>query len=82
MVAMNAMATTARIRSEAIITVRRSKRSRTTPATGAASTAETARASITPLTTNPERVVARARLNTAMLLKWSPISEMTWLVQA
>ena len=31
--------------------------------------------------TSPDRVVASARLKTAMLLKWSPISEMTWLVQ-
>ena len=37
-----------------------------------------ARESMMPLTTRPERVVASARLKTATLLKWSPISLTTW----
>ncbi len=56
----------------------RLKRSSTTPASGPMSMAGMARDSMTPLTTSPDRVVATARLNTAMLLKWSPISLTTW----
>lgn len=75
---MKPAATTARIRSLAIITLLRSKRSSVTPASGPASIAGMARESITPLTTSPLRVVATARLKTATLLKWSPISLTTW----
>ena len=46
-----------------------------------ASIAGMARESITPLTTMPDLVVASARLKTAMLLKWSPISLTTWPIQ-
>ena len=53
----------------AIMISRRSTRSSSTPATGPASTAGTARASITPLTIRPDPVVCMTRLNTAMLLK-------------
>jgi len=67
--ATNASATTARSRSLAIITRRRSRRSSTTPATGPARMAGTARASMTPLTTSPDPLVCITRLNTAMLLK-------------
>jgi hypothetical protein len=73
-VRMKAMATAARIRSLAIMTCLRFSRSSTTPATGPISTAGMARDSITPLTTSPDLVCATARLKTAMLLKWSPIS--------
>ena len=73
-VKMNASATTARVRSLAIMTRLRSIRSSTTPAAGPISMAGMARASMIPLTTSPDLVVASARLNTAMLLKWSPIS--------
>ncbi len=66
---MNPSATTARIRSLAIMMRLRSNRSSTTPATGPASTAGIARDSMTPVTTNPERVFASARLKTATLLK-------------
>jgi hypothetical protein len=66
---MKPSASTARMMSLAIITRLRLMRSSTTPAMGPASTAGIARASITPLTTSPERVFAKARLNTAMLLK-------------
>ena len=52
----------------------RLKRSSTTPAAGPISIAGMARASMTPLTTRPDLVVATARLKTAMLLKWSPTS--------
>ena len=77
-VRMKPAATTARIRSLAIMIRLRSKRSSNTPANGPARTAGMARESMIPLTTRPERVVASARLNTAMLLKWSPISLTTW----
>ena len=66
---MNPSATTARIRSLAIMTCLRFRRSSSTPAMGPASTAGMARESMTPLTTKPDFVVASARLNTAMLLK-------------
>ncbi len=79
---MNPAATTARTRSLAIMILRRSIRSSRTPASGPARIAGTARASMTPLTTSPERVTASARLNTAMLLKWSPISLTTCPIQA
>ena len=73
-VRMNSAATTARIRSLAIITCLRSRRSSTTPASGPTSIPGMARESMMPLTTSPDLVVATARLKTAMLLKWSPIS--------
>ena len=66
---MNPSATTARTRSLAIMIFLRSRRSSTTPASGPAITAGIARASITPVTTIPDRVLASARLNTATLLK-------------
>ncbi len=78
---MNSAATIARIRSLAIITRLRSTRSSTTPASGPANMAGMARESMMPLTTRPLRVVATARLNTAILLKWSPISLTTWPIQ-
>ena len=78
---MKPAATTARIRSLAIMMRLRSKRSSTTPASGPASMAGMARESMTPLTTSPECVVASARLKTAMLLKWSPTSLTTWPIQ-
>jgi hypothetical protein len=43
--------------------------------------AGTARESITPLTTSPDLVAPIARLNTATLLKWSPISLTTCPIQ-
>ena len=64
----------ARMRSLAIMTRLRSRRSSSTPAMGPASTAGMARESMMPLTTSPDPLLASARLNTAMLLKWSPIS--------
>ncbi len=66
------------MRSLAIIACLRLRRSSATPAAGPISMAGMARESITPLTTMPERVAATARLNTAMLLKWSPISLTIW----
>jgi hypothetical protein len=66
---MNPSASTARIRSLAIMTCLRLSRSSTTPAIGPASTAGMARESMMPLTTRPDLVMASARLNTAMLLK-------------
>ena len=75
---MKQSATTARMRSLAIITYLRFRRSSTTPAAGPMSMAGMARESMTPLTTRPDLVAATARLNTAMLLKWSPISLTTW----
>ena len=79
---INPMATTPRTRSLAIMMRLRSKRSRITPATGPAITAGIARESMIPVTTRPERVLASARLKTATLLKWSPISLTTWPLQA
>ena len=78
---MNNAATTARMRSLAIMMRLRSMRSSSTPASGPAHTAGIARASMIPVTTSPDFVTASARLNTAMLLKWSPISLTTWPVQ-
>ncbi len=78
---MNPSATTARIRSLAIMMRLRSRRSSITPAMGPAITAGMARESMMPVTTRPERVLASARLKTAMLLKWSPISLTTWPIQ-
>ena len=54
MASMKPSATTARIRSLAIMMRLRSRRSSTTPASGPASTAGIARESITPVTTMPE----------------------------
>ena len=66
---MKASATANRTRSLAIMMRLRSKRSRSTPASGPAITAGTARESITRLTTSPDPVVSSARPNTATLLK-------------
>jgi len=78
---INPRATTARIKSLTIMIRLRSNRSSTTPAKGPAMIAGIARDSMTPVTTMPECVVANARLNTAMLLKWSPTSLTTWPLQ-
>jgi hypothetical protein len=78
---MKSDAMSARIRSLAIMMRLRSRRSSMTPANGPASTAGIARAIITPLTTRPECVCATARLNTAILLKWSPASLTTCPIQ-
>jgi hypothetical protein len=78
---MKAAATTARMASLAIMTCLRLRRSSMTPASGPANTAGMARASRTPLTTSPECVVCTARLKTATLLKWSPISLTTCPIQ-
>ncbi len=75
---MKPSATTARIRSLAIIIRLRSKRSSRMPASGPIITAGIARESITPVTTMPGSPCSMARLNTATLLKWSPISLTTW----
>ena len=56
----------------------RSMRSSITPAIGPPTIIDSARASRMPLTTNPEPVFCSARLNTAMVLKWSPTSLTTW----
>src|SRR5574340_1110625 len=71
----------ARTRSLAIMIFLRSIRSSRTPASGPATIAGAARASMMPLTTSPERVTASARLNTAILLKWSPNSLTTCPIQ-
>jgi len=65
----NSTAAAARNKSLAIMTRLRSHRSSSTPATGPASIAGTARASITALSASPEPVVCTTRLKTAMLLK-------------
>ncbi len=59
----------------------RFSRSSTTPAMGPARTAGSAREIMIQLMTRPDRVDSSARLNTAMLLKWSPISLTTWPIQ-
>ena len=51
-----------------------------TPARGPALIIAAARASITPLTTAPQRVFSSTRLKTAMVLKLSPTSLTTWLI--
>jgi len=68
-VTRKASATTARTRSLAIISRRRSRRSSSTPAMGPAATAGMARESITPLTTSPDPPACITRLSTATLLK-------------
>ncbi len=78
---MNASAMALRATSLAIIILRRSKRSKTTPEMGPATMAGTMRAIMTPPTARPEPVRCRARLNTATLLKWSPTSLTTWPIQ-
>jgi len=66
---MKSAATAARTASDVIITVLRSSDRGSRRPSGPASIAGTARDSITPLTTRPEWVVARARLKTAMLFE-------------
>ena len=78
---MNPSAMKVRARSLAIMMRLRSHRSSSTPAIGPAMTAGIARAIRISATTRPEPVFASARLNTAMLLKWSPISLTIWPVQ-
>lgn len=73
-VVMNPSATTARVRSLMIMMRLRSMRSSSTPASGPARIAGTALESRTPVTTSPESACCTASPNTAMLLKWSPIS--------
>ena len=77
-----AKATTPRIMSLASITFRRSTRSSTTPATGPAITAGSTRAIITHPSEAPEPVRCKARLSTAIELKWSPISLTVWPSQS
>ena len=79
---MNPSATTARVRSLAIMIFLRSKRSSSTPASGPMVIAGIARDSITPMTTRPEFVSFMASANTAILLKLSPISLTTWPIHS